>query len=342
MILLLCSCSLRDNDYARHLLSVSHSRSHVFCGSKSWCFQTFSTNTPPFTVYSALDIQQETMTTAATEEENNESSGEGVDDQPNILMETQQSSGRSDKMSERARKKESKEESAESASTGSSEGKSGSGGGYSADCSASDQSSDENGDRKDTSSNLSLNVGGLTLHDRAASRSSNSGDDAPSEQNEGGREAEANDNTSASVSKNDGKSVEQNDANSLGIELPMKSPDTIDLESIMRSKTKEERESAAAMQDYQVLPQWNGVRVGHPMDPRIDLRSVTVLQAGVVPGVFQSIEKQQQLQSGLQSEEASAPFSVDNYAQLLEVRKRSSPVRSASKTYVSTLLTISF
>lgn len=266
------------------------------------------------------------MTTAAPGEDDNESSsGGGSADKPTISMETKQasSSGRAKK----SRKKESKEESAESSSTGSSEGKSGSGGGYSADCSASDQSSDENGDRKETSSNLNLDVGGLTIHDRAASRSSNSSDEVVSrELNDADGKPQSNDKRTADASKNDGEGKEHKDANSLGIELPMKSPDTIDLESIMRSKKEEERESVAVLQDHRVLPQWNGVRVAHPMDPRIDLSTVTVLQAGVVPGPFQPIAEQQQLESSMQPEEASAPFSVDNYSQLLEVSEHCDPI----------------
>ena len=260
-------------------------------------------------------------TTAPREDDNESSSGGGSADKPNISMETKQasSSGRAKK----ARKKESKEESAESSSTGSSEGKSGSGGGYSADCSASDQSSDENGDRKETSSNLDLDVGGLTIHDRAASRSNNSSDEVVScGLNDADGKPQSNDKRTADARKNDGEGKEHKDANSLGIELPMKSPDTIDLESIMRSKTEEERESVAVLQDHRVLPQWNGVRVAHPMDLRTDLSTVTVLQAGVVPGPFQSMAEQQQeqqLESTMQPEEASAPFSVDNYSQLLEV-----------------------
>ena len=221
-------------------------------------------------------------------------------------------------MDRESRKKEAKEESAESSSTGSSEGKSGSGGGYSADCSASDQSSDENGDRKETSSNLNLSIGGLNLHDRAASRSSNSSEDG--EQCEANApQPESKHNGNAGTNANQGEGYDQEDTNSLGIDLPLKSPDMIDLESIMRTKTEEERESATALKDLRVLPQWNGVRVAHPMDPRIDLSTVTVLQAGIVPGTFQPIAEQQQPDMAKLNEDNTPPFSVDIYAQLMEV-----------------------
>eukprot|EP00977_Amphora_coffeiformis_P008321 scaffold1879_cov178-Amphora_coffeaeformis.AAC.10 len=218
-------------------------------------------------------------------------------------------------MDRAARKKEA--ESAESSSTGSSEGKSGSGEGYSADCSASDQSSDENGDRKETSSNLNLSVGGLNLHDREASRSSDSSEDG--EQRETNDEQTDQENGNAGSNANQGDGDDQDDTYSLGIDLPLKSPDAIDLESMMRAKTEEERETATVLQNHRVLPQWNGVRIAQPMDPRIDLSTVTVLQAGIVPLTFQLHADQEQPDNPKPAEENTPPFSVDNYSQLMEV-----------------------
>ena len=209
-------------------------------------------------------------------------------------------------------------ESAESSSTGSSEGKSGSGGGYSADCSASDQSSDENGDRKETNSNVNLSVGNLNLHDRATSRSSNSSEDG--DQCETNHEQTHNQEKRQACSDvNQGERDGQDDSYSLGIELPLKSPDAIDLESMMRIKAQEERETATVLQNQRVLPQWNGVRIAHPMDPRIDLSTVTVLQAGIVPLTFQPNSDAAQPDNPKTSQENTPPFSVDNYSQLMEV-----------------------
>lgn len=253
---------------------------------------------------------------------NEEEESDGAGKKTDLSMEKNSS------LTTRSSRKETKEESAESASTGSSEGKSGSGGGYSADCSASDQSSDENGDRKDTDSNLNLKVAGLNLHGRAESRSSNSSDEIV-EKSAQNYESESKGNVPREASKLREKTKDQEETSTLGIDLPLKSPDTIDLESILRSKTEAERESAAALENQRILPQWNGVRIAHPMDPRIDLSSVTVLQAGVVPGTFHSMPEQQQADSTKIAEDNNAsPFSVDNYSQLMEVReiKAVSPV----------------
>jgi hypothetical protein len=210
-----------------------------------------------------------------------------------------------------------KDENAESASDGSSEGKSGSGGGYSADCSASDQSSDENGERKQSEMDLSLSVAGLKVHDRSSSPSSNSSNDGKQSSNykSSGKRSERN----ARSSKDKEAGHSHVSSQSFGIGLPLKSPDVIDLDSIMRTKTEQERENAVALKDQSSLPQWNGVRVAHPMDPRIDLNSVTVLQAGIIPGNDLSLMSKPISQGASAREESSAAFSISSYSQLMEV-----------------------
>ena len=63
-------------------------------------------------------------------------------------------------------------------------------------------------------------------------------------------------------------------------DIPHKSPDAIDIDAILATKSQHEAENAALLAGQSILPQFNGVRVAHPMDPRIDLSKVSVLPAG--------------------------------------------------------------
>ena len=286
----ICLCTEFDISRERRLFSGAF-REHCSCAIKN--------------IHSVLPSN--TMTTAAEDD-----NGSGAE-KPDIAMEDTRSEGAPSEESSESRK-DGKDENAESASTGSSEGKgSGSGGGYSADCSASDQSSDENGDRKDPT--VKLSVAALNLHDRAESRSSNSSDGESRTRVR--RDSEGKEKRTSGEHKKISK--DKGEKHALGIDLPMKSPDTIDLESMMRSKSEEERESAQALQDHRVLPQWNGVRVAHPMDPRIDLSTVTVLQAGIVPGNVPSLPEKSATAGPVNVQDNAAMFSINSYNQLMEV-----------------------
>lgn len=59
------------------------------------------------------------------------------------------------------------------------------------------------------------------------------------------------------------------------------------------------------------LPQWNGIRISHPMDPRIDLSTVNRVQASNAP-MTDELHRSQFTMPG-------PPPSVDNYLNLMEV-----------------------
>lgn len=60
------------------------------------------------------------------------------------------------------------------------------------------------------------------------------------------------------------------------------------------------------------LPQWKGIRISHPMDPRIDLSTVNRVQASDAP-LTDELHRAQFIMPG-------PPPSVDNYLHLMEVR----------------------
>jgi hypothetical protein len=210
-----------------------------------------------------------------------------------------------------------KEDSAESSSTGSSEGKSGSGGGYSADCSASDQSSDENGRERRTE--LDRKVGSLKIHDDEEDERGGSSEDGDSSEQETATRLHKPESVHG-ANETPCQGQQMGEAN---VGFSMQATDAVYLDTIQKSTLEEECKSNFLLPDERVLPQWNGVTVAHPMDPRIDLSSVTVLQAGVVPVAFQKTDITQQqpmlLTEKKADEGAASPFSVENYSQLLEV-----------------------
>jgi hypothetical protein len=199
----------------------------------------------------------------------------------------------------------------ESSSTGgsTSEGKSDSGGGYSGDCSASEQSSDDTGGQKNP-----LERGGRRLSSSAgAAREDEIGSGDYEDDSVDKLEADKNTPPSAQPEMDDArdaenmvrlgrsrKSTKRRDRGSASSPhapsiLPARSSEQ-GVSSSRRSSLKQgagghddddesdgeiaelkERIGQVALEmldGSRILPQWNGIRIKHPMDPRIDLSTV--------------------------------------------------------------------
>jgi hypothetical protein len=68
--------------------------------------------------------------------------------------------------------------------------------------------------------------------------------------------------------------------------------------------------TVSTMHGYAVLPQWNGVRISHPMDPRIDLSTVGYTPSTPAPSGNAS---------GDVNGYGNHPHSLDRYLHLMEV-----------------------
>lgn len=225
--------------------------------------------------------------------------------------------GSADCKSEKATKTNASSADEDSGAGSSSEGKSGSGGGYSADCSASDQESDECNEGKPKVEETMQALDTLEIaegkndaastkkqdqhenHDKVPStRAIDGGHDITeqsSKEHRNHRQVQSSKTTSLgsniaaaadpSNSNNDVGIVSSQPptAPSEDFRFPFESPGIIDIDTILRWKTQQDRENSTFFSGCAFLPQWNGVRVGNPMDPRIDLSLVSVLPRGVSP-----------------------------------------------------------
>jgi hypothetical protein len=194
---------------------------------------------------------------------------------------------------------------AESASTGSSsEGKgSGSGEGYSADYSdqSSDykSSSDDAGARKEGSHVLATCVAGLNLGERSGSETSSAGGSHVSRHESKPKHAVKKSKGTTKGKKGKGRSKRKLQK-ALGIEAI--------LDFANRSPVFEGKEP---------LPQFNGVKIAHPMDPRIDISNVGHILNCSVPALHVPLATAY-LYAGAQ--ESHSQPSIDTYIQLMEVR----------------------
>ena len=230
---------------------------------------------------------------------------------------------------------------AESSSTGSSDGKEGGSGsgGYSADCSASDQSSDENGKKNGSSRGAASEQGAVVDMDNddeddddEAASTSDSKKQPPSGKPRD--EALRDEPPSREDSKRSHRTTkflngEQDVASAAGqsktasaassgrssAALPL-SLDKMDLESILQYDPKKEIEEFANDPVFkQKQPvQWNGIRIAHPMDPRIDLSTVGHVRTQSVP-LQHADGKSDEIDYGTLA-------SVEKYRQLMEVGGR--------------------
>jgi hypothetical protein len=220
------------------------------------------------------------------------------------------------------KKEQKSDDNVESSSTGSHGGKGGgggSGGGYSADCSSSDASSLEaaKGSIPDKEmARLNVNVDGNATQESAAKES----------------KASKGPKSSAQKKKN-GPTRGNNQAETCGTSA-MKT-DELSYEADSQWNL-----AGDAMHDESSLPQWNGVRLRHPMDPRIDISTVGHIQTSALsafpsddadlPASSEQEDKESEDQSSdnpnppsidnRPSLDQSIPPSIDQYMRLMEVR----------------------
>ena len=203
----------------------------------------------------------------------------------------------------------------ESSSTGSDGGKgggSGSGGGYSADCSSSDGSSLEAAKGNSTS----IQMSGLSLSDNVSS-------DQIDKESKPGK-------AKTKTKSNKGGAMKPPKASRLAAEAGESSL------SPSLGKQEHSHGSVATGESSQIdhdespsLPQWNGIRVSHPMDPRIDLSIVNHVQTSSVPGFPTNVDVPAHHQMakhphGSDQNRTSATSdipnpSIDQYMSLMEV-----------------------
>jgi len=192
-----------------------------------------------------------------------------------------------------------KEELSSSSGSGSEE-KGGSRGGYSADCSASDQSSIENNGQKDAT--VALNRLDLNYEDTENSGESSHGQSysSPSEQDcseddtvdantntiisklftlltETKNEAGVTGTTVTAVTAGEAAAIASQNPSSPTLAAALPNPFITN----EMDKSYYDLVNAPMFGSDQVLPQWNGVRISHPMDPRMDLATVGHVQAPV-------------------------------------------------------------
>ena len=176
------------------------------------------------------------------------------------------------------------DDNAESSATGSDGGKgtgSGSGGGYSADCSSSSDASSGGAVPEDEMK--SLKVIGVEYEENPKTRSTKSIK----------KSSQGKHNVSRSESKQEAASNGMDDSST-------------------------QFDGAFVVNTINTLPQWNGVRVQHPMDPRIDLSSVGHIQTSSLQLPYTDNLRSNEQSSTLESKQEATP-SIDQYMSLMEV-----------------------
>ena len=89
------------------------------------------------------------------------------------------------------------------------------------------------------------------------------------------------------------------------------------LAAIIEQNRRLSEESALPTCQNSNLPQWNGIRISHPMDPRIDLRTVGHIPGSSVPVASSDA---MEMHSNMSAHQSVPAVSVDNYLNLMEVR----------------------
>jgi hypothetical protein len=208
----------------------------------------------------------------------------------------------------------------QSSSTGSDGGKgggsgSGSGGGYSADCSSSDASS--------------LEAAKGSIPDKGMARLSVDGD-GNSAQESSAKASTSNKGPKSSAQKKQNGSRRGNDQTETCGTCGTSALKPEDLASECDSDSQWNL-AVDAMHSESSLPQWNGVRVFHPMDPRIDISTVGHIQESVLsafpspsdkadlPGNSEQEDKESAGDNPSESSEPPPPPSIDQYMKLMEV-----------------------
>lgn len=189
-----------------------------------------------------------------------------------------------------------------SSSTGSSDGKGSGSGGYQADYS--DQSSDDTGTGKENGTmQLGHSISGLNLNNETScSEVASSCADGEYSHNKTVHKAHKKRNTCEGKKKASKR----------------KSSYSVELDAIMNYKSNQDPQVAMFDENKSPLPQWNGVKISHPMDPRIDLSAVNHIQQVPVPAALATTQI-----PALQHPKRAPPThhepSHDHYMQLMEV-----------------------
>eukprot|EP00546_Thalassionema_frauenfeldii_P018545 CAMPEP_0178907100 /NCGR_PEP_ID=MMETSP0786-20121207/7185_1 /TAXON_ID=186022 /ORGANISM="Thalassionema frauenfeldii, Strain CCMP 1798" /LENGTH=906 /DNA_ID=CAMNT_0020578865 /DNA_START=21 /DNA_END=2744 /DNA_ORIENTATION=- len=196
-------------------------------------------------------------------------------------------------------------------SSSSSNGRGSGSGGYNADCSSSDASSDSSLKRKNGHSNMPLNKLALDKSNEMQENAAATSDAAtiaedpqlqPSEPEKRPTLQQCDGLTGPSA----GGRSSNNVASKMGA-----------LDALLEQGRKMKEEPLLPDQ-MMILPQLNGVRISHPMDPRIDLSAVGHLPGGSVPVATNG--GQSQAMNLIVPQEVSQPPapSIDNYLNLME------------------------
>ena len=202
----------------------------------------------------------------------------------------------------------------ESASSSSSNGR-GSRGGYSADCSSSDSASDTSSKKKSHSS-VDLTVGNLKLDEVTSGVAANSIDASQEQTAQSQKKHLTKERKAARKSL---KSLTNSQDDYQESDFSINGGDTMNARHVAAEMIALEQlvQQSRQMQEThmttlgQTLPQWNGVRIQHPMDPRIDLSTVNRVQATDAP-LTAELHRAPCTMPG-------PPPSVDNYMHLMEV-----------------------
>lgn len=237
----------------------------------------------------SLDLQED------TENENSHptSTGRGIDTD----------------MPDETKKEQKADDNAESSSTGSDGGKGGgsggSGGGYSADCSSSDASSEgaAKGNVPEEEMKL-LSVDGNVKKEKQDTK-------------------KAVKNSKSSTPKSQKPSRHKRDQADSSQSL------ALNQEKASQGSAEKMKGAEDSNDDNYSVPQWGGVRIRHPMDPRIDLSTVGHIHTSSLATTFpinvdipnqQNLDSQaSQTESPNDSKEATPPPSIDQYMTLMEV-----------------------
>lgn len=181
---------------------------------------------------------------------------------------------------------------------------SGSGRGYNGDCSSDDASSSESSSKRKAAPELDASVQSMVINERHGQTND---------------EEIRNDKIEARKSKKakDRLHVEDQQYNSWDVASATQVAVQISaLAAIIEQNRKLAEESAVPCHNS-ILPQWNGIRISHPMDPRIDLRTV-----GHIPGSNVPVASNDgiHMHASVSAHQSVAPPTVDNYLNLMEVR----------------------
>jgi hypothetical protein len=195
------------------------------------------------------------------------------------------------------------------ASSSSSNGRGSRGGGYSADCSSSDSSSDTSSNKKGQAP-VDLPVDKLNLEEKSTRPEPNDDDASAAQKAHQKKKQLKKSRKAARKAQSSPLNSQEDDHDSItSMNARRVAAQIGELEDLLQQSRQ--MLEAPILGSGQTLPQWNGVRISHPMDPRIDLSTVYRVQACDAP-LTAELHRAQFTMPG-------PPPSVDNYLHLMEV-----------------------